>query len=65
MSLYRACEALLQVHLYRLQHFINMALDLYLAPFSSQFAAAVDQERAAFDAHDLAAVHVLFLDDIE
>ncbi len=42
-----------------------MAFYLNLAPFLAQLAVGVDQERAAHDAHELAAVQGFFLDDVE
>jgi hypothetical protein len=47
------------------EDFRRVALDADLAPFAPDPARAVDQERAALDAHDLAAVHVLLLPDPE
>ena len=42
-----------------------MSLDLHFAPFLSQLAIFVNQECAAFDAHELSSVQVLFPDDVE
>src|SRR5687768_14012419 len=45
----------------RLEHLGRMALDAHLAPLAADDPFRVDQERAALDAHHLAAVHVLLL----
>ena len=42
-----------------------MSFDSDLAPLLSELAVLIDQEGAAFDAHELAPVQGLFLDDVE
>ena len=42
-----------------------MAFDANFAPFIAQYALAVDQERAAHDPHDFAAIHVFFMDNVK
>src|SRR5258705_1382933 len=42
-----------------------MAGYLHLAPLLAQHARGVDEESAAFDAHELAAVQALLADDVE
>ena len=51
--------------LYGVEHFISMSLNPHFAPFFAQFAIVVDQERAAFDAHEFASIQGLFLDDVK
>src|SRR6185369_4840347 len=48
-----------------IEHFLGVAGDLHPAPFAAQYAAAVDDEGAAFDAAHLLAVHVLHFHDAE
>src|SRR5512145_2436558 len=47
------------------EHFVRVAGDFHFAPLLPQHAAAVDQERAALDAHVLATVHALLLPHVE
>src|SRR5579871_742682 len=47
------------------ENLVGVSRDLDLAPLGAQHAAGVDQERAALNAHVLAAVHALFLVDLE
>ena len=42
-----------------------MTFDFYFAPFLTKFAILIYQKCAAFYAHDFAAIHVLFFDDIK
>jgi len=42
-----------------------MAFDLHFAPFLPEFAGFIDQKRTSLDAHELASIKHLFLDDIE
>ena len=42
-----------------------MSLNLHFAPFLAQFAVFVDQERAAFDAHEFASIQGFLLDDVK
>src|SRR6188768_2526066 len=47
------------------EDFLGMACNLHLAPFVAQNTGTVDQERAAFDTHVLAAVQAFLADDVE
>ena len=60
---YTDCRALKFLHC--LQHFIHMPRYFQLAPFPAQYALVIDQEGAALNAHHLAAIHILFLDNIK
>ena len=44
---------------------LGVACDFDAAPCVRKVAMGIDQEGAAHDAHDLAAIHVLLVDDIE
>src|SRR5690606_12187698 len=47
------------------EDFLGMACNLHLAPFAAQYTITIDQERAAVDAHVLAAVQALLADHVE
>src|SRR5690242_2579676 len=47
------------------EDFLGMTCNLYLAPLAAQNTRTIDQERAAFDPHELAAVQGFFTDHIE
>src|SRR5690606_38945610 len=49
----------------RFKHFLRVPVHFHLAPLAPQDALGVDEERAAFDTHELAPVETLLADDVE
>src|SRR5574340_1432070 len=48
-----------------IQHLLCMSFDADLAPLAAQHALGIDQEGAAFDAHEFSAIKALLLDDVK